>query len=187
MEKVKLYLWSYRYAILATILGLVAIIGGIAYYNHTQDTEPKIITTTTLKDRDQLADELNVSKPVAKDVQNAIKGGPPPVATYYEQAPDVQTAAKQTQKAIKNGDERLPKVALAKTDRTAVVPNEEQQKVDVYKINLEKNHKILGGATVIDNKAYGTVGYQQDRFQILGHFDAGGLVGATATYTIAQW
>lgn len=56
-------------------------------------------------------------------------------------SPSVQQGAIDTAGAIKRKDESLPKEALEKTDRTAVVANTDQQKVDVYKVNLSP--KIL--------------------------------------------
>ena len=63
----------------------------------------------------------------------------------------------------------------------------DQQKVDVYKINLRKDHRIKAGATMIDGKALVTVGYEQGRFEALAHFDGGKYKGATVTYNIIEW
>ena len=67
------------------------------------------------------------------------------------------------------------------------MPNTEKQKVDVYKINLTKEHKIKAGVTVIDDKVYPTVGYQAGRVEGLVQFDGSKIKGATVMYTVAQW
>ena len=87
--------------------------------------------------------------------------------------------------------------AREKTDRTVVTPivkdkdgkdlPTEQQKVDVYKINLRKDHRIKVGASVIDGKALMSIGYEQGRFECLAHFDGGRYKGATVTYNIIEW
>ena len=87
--------------------------------------------------------------------------------------------------------------AREKTDRTVVTPitkdkdgkdlPADQQKVDVYKINLRKDHRIKAGASVIDGKALMTVGYEQGRFEALAHFDGGKYKGATVMYNVAEW
>ena len=110
-----------------------------------------------------------------------------PVATYYVQAPTVEQAAKQTQQAIKHEDPALPKAATEKSDRTAVVANTDKQKVDVYKINLNKAHKIKAGVTVLDSKAYETIGYQAGKVEALAHFDGQHFEGGSVLYTVKEW
>ena len=63
----------------------------------------------------------------------------------------------------------------------------EQQKVDVYKINLRKDHRIKAGATMMDGKAYATVGYEQGRFEALVHFDGVRVHGGSVLYNIVEW
>ena len=87
--------------------------------------------------------------------------------------------------------------AREKSDRTVVTPitkdvdgkdlPADQQKVDVYKINLRKDHRIKAGATIIDGKALVTVGYEQGRVEALAHFDGGKYKGATVMYNVAEW
>ena len=87
--------------------------------------------------------------------------------------------------------------AREKSDRTVVTPiikdkdgkdlPSEEQKVDVYKINLRKDHRIKVGVSVIDGKALMTVGYEQGRLEALAHFDGSRYKGATVMYNIAEW
>ena len=103
-------------------------------------------------------------------------------------ATNLDKATKEAQSLIKKEDDKLPKVALEKTDRTVINKNEDNQTVDIYKINLNKAHKIKAGVTVIDDKTYATVGYQAGRFEGMAHFKADGKIkGATVLYTVAQW
>ena len=87
--------------------------------------------------------------------------------------------------------------ARERTDRTIVTPivkdkdgkelPPEQQKVDVYKINLRNDHRIKAGATMVDGKAYATVGYEQGRFEALVHFDGAQVRGGSVMYNIVEW
>ena len=98
---------------------------------------------------------------------------------------------------IREDSPTLPMAAREKSDRTVVTPivkdkdgqalPPDQQKVDVYKINLRKDHRIKAGATMIDGKALMTVGYEQGRFESLAHFDGARCRGATLMYNVAEW
>ena len=91
----------------------------------------------------------------------------------------------------------MPRSAREKSDRTVVTPivkdkdgkalPTDQQKVDVYKINLRKNHRVKVGASVVDGKPLMSVGYEQGRFEALAHFDSSRYKGATFTYNIMEW
>ena len=101
------------------------------------------------------------------------------------------------ERQIRTDDATLPMAAREKTDRTVVTPitkdkdgqdlPPDQQKVDVYKINLRKGHRIKAGASVVDGKALATIGYEQGRFEALAHFDAGKYKGATVMYNVVEW
>ena len=112
-------------------------------------------------------------------------------------APTVERAAQIVECQIREDDPTLPRAARGKTDRTIVAPitkdkvgkqlPTEQQKVDIYKINLRKDHRIKAGASVIDDKALMTIGCEQGRFEALAHFDGGRYKGATVMYNVAEW
>ena len=101
------------------------------------------------------------------------------------------------ERQTRTDDAALPMAAREKTDRTVVTPivkdkdgqdlPPDQQKVDVYKINLRKDHRIKAGASFIDGKALMTVGYEQGRFEALAHFNGGKYKGATVMYNVAEW
>lgn len=72
-------------------------------------------------------------------------------------------------------------------DRKHLVAHYIQLKVDVYKINLRKDHRIKVGATVLDDKVYETVGYEQNRIEVLAQLQGKDLKGTTVIWTAAPW
>lgn len=170
----------------AMVIGLIIL--GVGYKLQVDKQEPKIVTTSNLQDAHALSKAINVTPATAVQIQREIQRVKEPVVSYYVQAPDVMTAAKQTQQAINSNSTALPAAITDKSDCTIVTPNTKQQKVDVYKINLNKAHKIKAGITVIDDKTYATVGYQAGRIDSMVHFKPDGKIkGATMLYTVAQW
>ena len=89
---------------------------------------------------------------------------------------------------IKKGSPALTNEATRKTDRTVVTANTDKQKVDVYKINLRKDHKIKAGLLTADGKVYGGVGFQSGKWEGLVYTRSGRKVEASSlTYTLAEW
>lgn len=142
-------------------------------------------------DKNAVKKNLHVDDKAASEIVTRIEriheGTVSPNVTYYVSAPDLQTAANNTEAAIRNKDPRLPKEAVANSDRTVVTVDEENQKVDVYKINLRNNHKIKAGGTYIDGKPYLSIGYQAGRVEGIVHADGTGVRGGTLLYTIKEW
>lgn len=190
MDTIKQFIKAYLPVITVALLMLLVVVAGLFVYNvmHTKKVqEPIIINQTVAKNPVKLGEALNVSPKVAKEVIS-IKENTQPVVTYYTQAPTLHDAAVVTKNAIKEKSPIIPKEATAKSDRTAVVENTDEHKIDVYKINLNKSHRVMAGVTVMDTgKAYGTIGYQAGDFQALSHFDKKGFKGATALYTLVKW
>lgn len=173
-------------AYIAVVVVLIVLVVG--HKLHKDKQQAQIVTTNTLQDSQTLSKDINVTPATAVQIHREIQHVKEPVVSYYVQAPDVATATKQTQQAIHSNSTALPAIVTAKSDRTIVTPNEQQQKVDVYKINLNKAHKIKAGITVIDDKSYATLGYQAGKFEGLVHLKGEGKVkGATALYTVMQW
>lgn len=180
-----------RYAPVLLVLVLIAIICMIGYigYNskHKQNLhKPVVMTQEQVKHPVKLANALHITKDEAEQVISK-KEKAEPVVTYYVQAPTVEKAAEITKKDIVENNPNLPKAAVAKSDRTAVVANTDEQKVDVYKINLNKAHKIKAGVTVLDSKAYETIGYQAGKVEVLAHFDGQHFEGGSVLYTVKEW
>ena len=109
----------------------------------------------------------------------------------------MERAAQVVERQIKEDAPTLPRAAREKSDRTIVTPitkdkdgqplAPEEQKVDVYKVNLRKDHRIKAGASVIDGKPLMSIGYEQGRFEALAHFDGARYKGVTVMYNVIEW
>lgn len=156
-------------------------------YKHTVQ-----MTYDQVNDTNKLAKKANLSYKEAEEVQSRINkiqsNNLPPSVSYTIQSPSIYDAADRVQSQIRNNDPSAPKELTKKVDRNLVVPNEKDQKVDVYKINLNKNHKIKAGSSYIDNKLYFNLGYQAGRFEGIVHSDSSMMPkGGTIMYTLKEW
>ena len=187
--------------ILAVLLVCIAYAVGRYAGNEAEQGKPAVMTQEETQDVQKLKDRLDISTANAAALEKRITaiqaGQHDPSTTYYVTAPTVERAATVVERQIHMDDAALPMAAREKTDRTVVTPitkdmdgkdlPADQQKVDVYKINLRKDHRIKTGATIIDGKALVTVGYEQGRVEALAHFDGGKYKGATIMYNVAEW
>lgn len=184
--KVLCYIKRHKTLLIGLILIILAIVG-VSIYNSHQVEKPVLLKQEQVKDPVKLANAIHITKDEARQVIS-IKERTQPVATYYTQAPTVEQAAENVKKDIAHSNPNLPKAATEKSDRTAVVPNTEEQKVDVYKIKLDKPHSILAGVTVMTNgEVYETVGYEDKRFEGLSHFKGSEFKGASALVKVVRW
>lgn len=179
---------DYKIAIAITLCVFVAIVGVVIYhYKHKQLEKPVVITQQQAKSPVELSKAIHVTEQQAQEVIS-IKERTQPVATYYTQAPTVEKAAEKVKHDIAHSNPNLPKSVTEKSDRTAVVANTDEQKVDVYKIKLDKPHSILAGVTVMTNgEVYETVGYEDKRFEGLAHFKGSEFKGASALVKVVRW
>lgn len=182
---------SVRRAAVGAILLLVLVIAAcLVYYHDRQKKEaPKVLTTEQVKDPDAVAKKVRVSQPAAQTIVREIErtSGEAPAITYYVQSPTLDRAAETVQKQIETKSPEAPAGVTAKSDRTIVTADKQLNKVDVYKINLRKAHKLKAGMTYVNDKAYLSAGYQAGRWEGLAHFDGSGFQGATVMYTIKEW
>lgn len=182
---------SVRWAAIGAILLLaLSIVAGLVYYHDRQKEEsPKVLTTEQTKDPDVVAKEVHVSQPAAQTIVREIEraSGEAPAITYYVQSPSLGKAAQTVQRQIETKSPEAPAGVTAKSDRTIVTADKQLNKVDVYKINLRKAHKLKAGMTYVDDKAYLSAGYQAGRWEGLAHFNQNGFQGATLMYTIKEW
>ena len=184
--KVLCYLKRHKILIGGLILIILAIVG-VSIYNSYQVEKPVLLKQEQVKDPVKLANAIHITKAEAQQVIS-IKERTQPVATYYTQASTVEQAAENVKKDIAHSNPNLPKAATEKSDRTAVVANTKEQKVDVYKIKLDKPHSILAGVTVMTNgEVYETVGYEDKRFEGLAHFKGSEFKGASALVKVVRW
>lgn len=164
---------------------------GRYFYEKYQDEKPKVITAEEVHDPAKVAKEIHVTTPAAQTIVREIErsGSSTPQITYYVTAPSVEKGAETVAKQIEEKSPEAPAGVLQKSDRTIVTPNTEKQKVDVYKINLRKAHKLKAGATYVDGHAYLSTGYQAGKWEGLIHFDTRTLEpkGGTITYTVFEW
>lgn len=168
---------------------LLNLSGWYIYDNYLKVTKPKVMTTEQVTQPDTVAKEIHVTTPAAQTIVREIErsGSSTPQITYYVTAPSVEKGAETVAKQIEEKSPEAPAGVLQNSDRTIVTPNEEKQKVDVYKISLRRAHKLKAGMTYVNDKAYLSAGYQAGRWEGLAHFNQNGFQGATLMYTIKEW
>ena len=204
-ERVKDIIIKNKKALLVILCILIVCsayaVGRQSASEQTAAEKPAVLTQEQTQDAAALRAQLDISHANAQALQKRLAeaqaGQRAPTVTYHVSAPNVERAAQVVERQIREDDPTLPRAAREKSDRTVVTPitkdkdgkdlPAEEQKVDVYKINLNKAHKIKAGASVIDGKALMTVGYEQGRFEAMAHFDGGRYKGATVMYNIAEW
>lgn len=183
------------------IVGIAYAIGRHSASDQAAAEKPAVMKQEDTQDVKVLRNQLDISRANAQALQKRLTeaqaGQRAPTTTYYVSAPTVERAAQVVERQIKEDSPTLPRAAREKSDRTVVTPIVKDkdgkdlppadQKVDVYKINLRKDHRIKAGASVIDGKALMTVGYEQGRLEALAHFDGGRYKGVTVTYNIIEW
>lgn len=182
---------SWIIPILLTVFLVSLYFTGRYFYEKYQDEKPKVMTTEEVHDPAKVAKEIHVTTPAAQTIVREIErsGSSTPQITYYVTAPSVEKGAETVAKQIEEKSPEAPAGVLQNSDRTIVTPNEEKQKVDVYKISLRKAHKLKAGATYVDGHAYLSTGYQAGKWEGLIHFDNRTLepIGGTITYTVLEW
>ena len=187
--------------ILCLLLVCIAYAVG-RYAGHEAVAEkPVVMTQEETQDVKELKNRLDLSTANANALEKRITaiqaGQRAPTVMYHVTAPTVERAAQVVERQIREDSPTLPRAVREKSDRTIVTPitkdkdgkdlPPEEQKVDVYKINLRKDHRIKAGASVIGGKALMSIGYEQGRFEALAHFDAGKYKGATVMYNVVEW
>ena len=205
MQKIINWIKDHKIVVLAVLLvviiGIAYVVGRQSVGKQTEQQKPAVVTQEQTQDAKALQRQLDISRTNAEALRQQLATVQAeqraPAATYYVTAPTVERAATIVESQIKADDPTLPMPARERTDRTVVTPivkdkdgkelPPEQQKVDVYKINLRKDHRIKAGATMVDGKAYATVGYEQGRFEALVHFDGTRMRGGSVMYNIVEW
>jgi len=139
------------------------------FWQRTQKAEEQyrqavVLQQEQLEQSQELGKALHISQMNAKELQAAYDElkAKPPVASFTVTAPSLEVAAAQVAERINKQDATLPPAALEKTDRTAVVKNDTEYKVDVLKINLDKAWEISAGVGSHRGDAYIPVGVQRN-------------------------
>ena len=205
IERVKHLVTEHKTALLVTLcillIGVAYAVGRHSASEQMAEEKPAVLTQEQTQDKAVLRAELDISRANADALQKRLAdvqaGQRAPTVTYHVSAPTVERAAQVVERQIKEDAPTLPRAVREKSDRTVVTPitkdadgkelPQDKQKVDVYKINLRKDHHIKAGASVIDDKALMTVGYEQGRFEALAHFDGSRYKGVTVMYNVAEW
>lgn len=205
MQKIINWIKDHKIVVLAVLLvviiGIAYVVGRQSVGKQTEQQKPAVVTQEQTRDAKALQQQLDISRANAEALRQQLAAVQAdqraPAATYYVAAPTVERAATIVESRIKADDPALPMAARERTDRTVVTPivkgvdgkelPPDKQKVDVYKINLRKDHRIKAGATMVDGKAYATVGYEQGRFEALVHFDGTRVRGGSVMYNIVEW
>ena len=123
-----------------------------------------VLQQEQLEQAQELGKALHISQMNAKELQAAYDAlkDKPPVASFTVSAPSIEVAAEQVEERINKQDATLPPAALEKTDRTAVVKNDRDYKVDVLKINLDKSWELSTGLGFHRGDAYIPLGVQRN-------------------------
>ena len=205
IEQAKHIITKHKAALLVVLLvllvGIVYAVGRHSTSEQPAAEKPTVMTQEQTQDTVALRQQLDISKSNAEALQRRLAevqaGQRVPAATYYVQAPTAERAAKVVERQIKTDDPTLPRAAREKSDRTVVAPitkdkdgkdlPADQQKVDVYKINLNKAHKIKAGVTQIDTQTYWTAGVQLGRWEGLVHGQSTKVKGGSVMYTVTEW
>jgi len=139
------------------------------FWQRTQKAEEQyrqavVLQQEQLEQSQELGKALHISQMNAKELQAAYDElkAKPPVASFVVTAPSLEVAAAQVGERINKQDVTLPPAVLEKTDRTAVVKNDTEYKVDVLKINLDKAWEISAGVGSHQGDAYIPVGVQRN-------------------------
>lgn len=205
IERIKQTSAKYKAVVLGALavllISITYIVGRHSAPSWTAEEKPAVMTQEQTQDAMALRQQLDISKGNAEALKKQLAEVQAerraPAVTYYVEAPDVDRAAQVVEQQIKEDSPTLPRAAREKSDRTIVTPiktdkdgkelSAGQQKVDVYKINLDKAHKIKAGVTQIGTQAYWTAGVQIGRWEGLVHGQAGKVKGGSVIYTVAEW
>ncbi|MBP1765047.1 MAG: Uncharacterized protein H6Q65_2105 [Firmicutes bacterium] len=139
------------------------------FWQRTQKAEEQyrqavVLQQEQLEQAQELGKALHISQMNAKELQaayDALKDKPPD-ASFTVNAPSLKVATEQVAERINKQDATLPPAALEKTDRTAVVKNDTDYKVDVLKINLDKAWELSAGVGSHRGDAYIPLGVQRN-------------------------
>lgn len=181
--------------IVLTVIALcvMSLVAGLLYahFEHKKQ-QPTVMPYQDTTDPGKAADQLKLSgdsaRAVTKEIYHIQQTQPTPQVTYYVHAPDLTAGAETVAKEIQEDKPSVPAAAREKTDRTVVTADHDRQKVDVYKVNLRKPHKIKVGAMTTGDKTYIGAGYQYGRWEGMLYTRTGRKVEAgSITYTIKEW
>ncbi len=123
--------------VLAAVLIVAMVAVGTAAYYYFQHDHAVVMTQEQIKSKEELAKQLNITQGQAKLLATELAKvqDKPPDIRYIVQAPTIEQAAVTVKRDIDAG--KSPANAVP-ADKTVVTPNIKEQKVDVYRITLDK-------------------------------------------------
>ena len=138
-------LWA-KIAVAILVLALIST-AAVAAYHWTHREKAQIMTELQIKQAAELAKALDISQAQAKKLaaELAVAKNRDPDIRYIVQAPTVEKAAEQVKRDVDAG--KSP-ANMIPADKTVVTPNAKEQKVDVYRITLDKAKWGVSGLVV---------------------------------------
>lgn len=121
-------------AVLVLALLIAAAVAGYYWIKHDHAV---VMSEQQIKQSAELAQKLSISDAQAKKLATelAAANNRDPDIRYIVQAPTIEQAAVQVKKDIDAGKSPANKIPA---DKTVVTPNKTEQKVDVYRITLDR-------------------------------------------------
>lgn len=158
-----------KWLVILLLLSLLILVGFFCFWEHTKQAEDMyrqavVLQKEQMEQTQALSKALHISQMNAKELQAAYDElkTKPPGASFTVRAPTLELAAEQVAERINKQDVTLPPETLEKTDRTAVVKNDTEYKVDVLKINLDKAWEISAGIGSHRGDTYIPLGVQRN-------------------------
>ena len=128
-------LWV-KIAVVVLVIALMSV-AAVAGYHWLKHEQAVVMSQQQIQQATELAKALDISKSQATKLTaelSAAKNRDPEIR-YIVQAPTVEKAAEQVKRDIDAGKSPANKIPA---DKTVVTPNVKEQKVDVYRITLDK-------------------------------------------------
>ena len=158
-----------KWFLILITLCLLMLVGFFCLWQNTKKAEDTyrqavVLQQEQLEQTQALSKALHISQINAEELQEAYDElkAKPPVASFTVSTPTLELAAAQVAERINKQDATLPPETLEKTDRTAVVKNDTEYKVDVLKINLDKAWEVSAGVGSHRGDAYIPIGLQRN-------------------------
>ena len=131
--------------IIIGILSLTVIAAALCYvfFYQGEERQAVILSKQELQNTDALQKELQLSRQEAASLREELAKQRRPEIQYVIKENTIAGAAVEVKKDIDAGKAPANQIPA---DRTALVANEQEQKVEVYRIILDKKWELGGGA-----------------------------------------
>ena len=130
-------LWV-KIAVAVLVIALMSL-AAVAGYHWLKHEQAVVMSQQQIQQSAELAKRLDISQAqatkLAAELAKAKAENREPDIRYIVQAPTIERAAEQVRKDIDAGKSPANKIPA---DKTVVTPNTQEQKVDVYRITLDK-------------------------------------------------